>query len=245
MAVERITDYTRRIWTGLSADEPDPDMQAGDVIYYMDTSTCSIITGIPAPGSIDTADLPDVGGGGDPYEVARHFVARTLQEYVDEGTTSINNKAFMDMSTLRKVIIHNATGAFQQAFYGTSVSNVAFPKMTSVTNYLGSNNPQLYGLDFTAVSSLNSYAFTKNTKMNKLILRRTSAPVTLGNINVFSQTPFASGNAGGTLYVPSALIDSYQNATNWSTILAYPNNQIMPIEGSVYETQYVDGTPIQ
>ena len=64
MAVQRLTDYTRRIWTGLSTDGPDPDMQAGDVIYYMDTSTCSIITGIPAPGSIDTEDLPDVGGGG-------------------------------------------------------------------------------------------------------------------------------------------------------------------------------------
>ena len=64
MAVQRLTDYTRRIWVGLSTDEPDPDMQAGDVIYYMDTSTCSIITGIPAPGSIDTKDLPDVGGGG-------------------------------------------------------------------------------------------------------------------------------------------------------------------------------------
>ena len=69
MAVERLTDYTRRIWTGLSADEPDPDMQAGDVIYYMDTSTCSIITGIPAPGSIDTKDLPDVGGGGGGIEI--------------------------------------------------------------------------------------------------------------------------------------------------------------------------------
>ena len=64
MAVERLTDYTRRIWTGLAADAPDPDMQVGDVIYYMDTSTCSIITGIPAPGSIDTEELPDVGGGG-------------------------------------------------------------------------------------------------------------------------------------------------------------------------------------
>ena len=64
MAVERLTDYTRRIWTGLAADAPDPDMQAGDVIYYMDTSKCSIITGIPAPGSIDTIDLPDIGGGG-------------------------------------------------------------------------------------------------------------------------------------------------------------------------------------
>lgn len=76
MAVERLTDYTRRIWTGLSSDGPDPDMQAGDVIYYMDTSTCSIITGIPAPGSIDTADLPDIGGGGGGAGINLRLLAR-------------------------------------------------------------------------------------------------------------------------------------------------------------------------
>lgn len=244
MAVERLTDYTRRIWTALAADAPVPDMQVGDVIYYMDTSKCSIITGIPAPGSIDTADLPDIGGGGDPYEVARHFVAMNLQEYVDEGTTSIKNKAFMNISTLNKVIIHNVTGTFQQAFSGTAVRYVAFPKITSVTGYSGSDNQPLYGLDFTALSNLNGNAFNNDSNLNKLILRRTSAPVTLGNINVVNQTPFASGKTGGTLYVPAALIEAYQAATNWSVILAYSTNQILPIEGSIYETQYIDGTPI-
>lgn len=245
MAVERLTDYTRRIWTALGPDDPtEHDIQVNDIIYYMDSSECCVVTHVYPDGSIDCETLPDVGGGGDPYEVARHFVARNLQEYVDEGTTSINNKAFMDMSTLNKVIIHNATGTFQQAFSGTAVRYVAFPKMTSVTNYHGSNNSPLYGLDFTAVSNLNSYAFTNNSNMNKLILRRTSAPVTLGNINVYSQTPFASGRTGGTLYVPAALIDAYQAATNWSVILAYENNQIQPIEGSIYENQYIDGTPI-
>ena len=61
MAVERLTDYTRRIWTCLEADDPDLNMQVGDIIYYMDLSICAIITGIPAPGSINTWDLPDIG----------------------------------------------------------------------------------------------------------------------------------------------------------------------------------------
>lgn len=82
--------------------------------------------------------------------------------------------------------------------------------------------------------------------LNHVILR--GSPITvLANINAFSNTPFASGKAGGTLYVPSALISSYQSATNWSTIFGYGNgaqNQILPIEGSIYETQYADGTPI-
>lgn len=66
----------------------------------------------------------------------------------------------------------------------------------------------------------------------------------LQNIGAFTNTPFASGGAGGTLYVPSDMISAYQAASNWSTILGYANNQIKAIEGSYYETHYADGTPI-
>ena len=75
------------------------------------------------------------------------------------------------------------------------------------------------------------------------MLRKTSV-TTLGNVAHFDGTPFASGGTGGTLYVPQALIADYQAATNWSTILGYANNKILPIEGSIYKTQYADGTPI-
>ena len=88
--------------------------------------------------------------------------------------------------------------------------------------------------------------FSNDSNLTVLILRK-STVAALNNINGFANTPFASGKAGGTLYVPSALIDSYKSATNWSTLLAYGSgeqNQILPIEGSIYETQYADGTPI-
>lgn len=37
------------------------------------------------------------------------------------------------------------------------------------------------------------------------------------------------------LYVPSAQVAGYQAAANWSTILGYANNNILPVEGSPYE----------
>lgn len=80
--------------------------------------------------------------------------------------------------------------------------------------------------------------------LKAVVLRRTTGITPLGNINIFQNSPFASGGSGGTLYVPQALISTYQSATNWSTILGYANNQILPIEGSIYETQYADGTPV-
>ena len=65
MAVERLTDYTRRIWTALGPDAPEGhDFEVGDVIYYMDSSQCGIVTYVYPEGSIDVEFLPDVGGGG-------------------------------------------------------------------------------------------------------------------------------------------------------------------------------------
>lgn len=41
---------------------------------------------------------------------------------------------------------------------------------------------------------------------------------------------------GGKLYVPQALISAYQQHTKWATLLNNnPNNQILAIEGSIYE----------
>lgn len=87
-------------------------------------------------------------------------------------------------------------------------------------------------------------AFFSCTSLTVLVIRKPSV-YTLNNVNNFAGSPFASNGAGGTLYVPQSLISAYQSATNWSTILGYTNNQILPIEGSIYETQYADGTPIE
>lgn len=88
-----------------------------------------------------------------------------------------------------------------------------------------------------------NYIFRDCTKLETLILRGTSV-CSLSSTTSFDNTPFASGKTGGTLYVPQALISDYQDATNWSTILGYANNQILPIEGSQYETHHADGTVI-
>ena len=53
------TDYTRRIWTGLTTDDwGDADLREGDVIYLMDASECYV------GGEGQMYQLPDLGGGG-------------------------------------------------------------------------------------------------------------------------------------------------------------------------------------
>ena len=125
-----------------------------------------------------------------------------------------------------------------------SLVNLALPRGTSVYTQVFCECSNLEALDFGGEGGLLAAQALKDApKLNKLILRSSSLK-TLANTNAFDNTPFANGKAGGTLYVPSALVSSYQSATNWSTVLGYTNNQILPIEGSYYETHYADGTPI-
>ena len=53
----------------------------------------------------------------------------------------------------------------------------------------------------------------------------------------FNGTPFDDNPAGtgGTVYVPAALIESYQSATNWSALYAAGTCSFAAIEGSEYE----------
>lgn len=129
--------------------------------------------------------------------------------------------------------------------------NLAFP------NANGQNTNTFYGciklaiIDFGGQSTgpwFSQGSFNSCTNLSILILRNTNRIFSLSNINTFQNTPFASGKSGGILYVPQNLIDSYKNATNWSTILSYTKtdgetlqNQILPIEGSEWETKYGDG----
>lgn len=91
---------------------------------------------------------------------------------------------------------------------------------------------------------LGSNFFYNNQKLNTLILRNTSARTAFAGDPKFSMTQFKESGTGGTLYVPQSMISVYEADNDWNTLLSYSNNQILPIEGSIYETQYADGTPI-
>lgn len=94
-------------------------------------------------------------------------------------------------------------------------------------------------------------AFNTCSSLNVLVLRHTGI-TGLQSTNAFDNTSFASGGSGGTIYIPKALYDvlgtgsstDYKAATNWSTIDGYGTITWAIIEGSQYETAYVDGTSI-
>ena len=138
----------------------------------------------------------------------------------------------------------------QSMFSGCSnLELIVLPGAISIA-YQGTNNcSRLAAVDLgrsgpSAGNGILANAFGSCPMLTTIILRR-SALITLGNVNALSGTPFRSSGAGGTLYVPQALISAYQAAANWNTLLGYENNRILPIEGSVYENAYADGTPLE
>lgn len=128
------------------------------------------------------------------------------------------------------------------AVIGTVNNNAAITSFRACTN--------LATLDIDAVR-LRTQMLFGCTSLSTIILRHETVTA-LENINVFTQTPFDSSGSGGTIYVPSDLITSYQADSNWSTILGYTNNQIKSIESTHTDPNapidltlyYADGTPI-
>lgn len=229
------------------------DYGSGSVTYlgtrlYPYTFVRTSITEIHAPNLTHFTDAADGASSGVGTSVFRYCAALTVIDLPNLEYVGSGGYQFSDCTALKTVFLPIAYGG-QYMFSGcssleTAVIGVEDDSPSSMNGHAFENCTELHSVDLNTTRVYSS-EFNNASKLKTLVLRRADAISTLYNINAFNNTPFASGKTGGTLYVPSALIASYQAATNWSTILGYANNQILPIEGSVYETEYVDGTLIE
>lgn len=146
-------------------------------------------------------------------------------------------------------LIHLPNAGGQHMCEGDTALQTAVLSGSTVMNsftFLGCTALEIVDLK---TSKLSNGEFKNCTHLTTIILRnasvvtQTSAPFNSSN-GAFVGTPFASGGSGGTIYVPQALLETYPSATNWSAINTLGTVTWMPIEGSVYETKYADGTDI-
>ena len=112
-----------------------------------------------------------------------------------------------------------------------SVTEFRDNTVTTIGQYAFSYCTSLTSVDFPVVTSIAEYAFDRCSALTTLILRNTAQVATLGKTTAFNNTPIKNGT--GYIYVPSALVDSYKAATNWSTYA----NQFRALEDYT-----VDGT---
>lgn len=93
-------------------------------------------------------------------------------------------------------------------------------------------------IDINGKNGIPAQAFFGCYYATTLILRSDTL-VPLNNTSAFTNTGFAGYNSrNGQIYVPSALIESYKTATNWSTLYNQGHITFLPIEGSGYDIGY-------
>ena len=128
--------------------------------------------------------------------------------------TSIGLAAF-DSSALESIssplVIDIGESAFNDC---KSLKSADFPLVTNIGSGAFTNCKSLKSADFPLVTTINIGMFMGCIMFKSLILRADFVCV-LQNANAIANTPIASG--GGYIYVPSALIDTYKAASNWST----------------------------
>lgn len=203
--------------------------------------------------------------------VAAHaFDSKPITSVSGANVTDIKNAAFEYCTSLKSVNFPNLvsmTGTY--VFQGCSDLEVAhFPKLTttSANSYMfyklkssitgakaiivmpkaSSLGTKMFdrvfadkvdlGPDLSSLSRDLFYNNVEGVTVNTLILRRTADVVTSPNTDTIKGLK--------DVYVPSALVSTYEGASNWSTRVAAGKITFHAIEGSIYETKYADGTPI-
>ena len=199
------------------------------------------------------------GGGGGGGETLTGLIEGTVKEVTDEDVTTIRDYAFCKCEDLETAILPNATTVGTSAFQSckklkvvdlsnvttanTSVfagcialEEISLPKLGAVSTAMFSGSTSLKVVDLGAATVVGVSSLSSCSSLDTIVLRsNTLCELEYGSTSTLSGTCFDSEGSGGTLYVPQALIDSYEAATGWSTIIGYTNNQILPIEGSQYE----------
>lgn len=131
--------------------------------------------------------------------------------------TNLGEGAFGSCSNLKSANIplaNEIAAAFNNC---TALTELNAPSVTTIGANGLRNCSSLTRLDLPSVTRIRSYAFVGCSSLDTLILRNTSGIVTL-DINAFKYIEQTSKIAEGTgyVYVPSALVDGYKSATNWS-----------------------------
>lgn len=172
------------------------------------------------------------GGTNSESEELASFLANTMTVLDNSLVTTLRTRVCQTATKLITVNLPNVTSLGAYAFYQCSgLETVKLPKLTSVSTQVFYSCTKLRHADCGQLSALPAQTFNACSALTELILRKSTSICTLSNVNAINNSPIGKGT--GYIYVPSALVDSYKTATNWSTFA----NQFRALEDYT-----VDGT---
>lgn len=169
----------------------------------------------------------ETGGGGtnSESEELASFLANTMTVLDNSLVTTLRTRVCQAATKLITVNLPNVTSLGAYAFYQCSnLETVTLPKLTSISTQTWYMCQKLEYADCGQLGNIPAQTFASSTALKALILRKTNSICTLSNANAVSGSGIGKGT--GYVYVPSALIETYKTATNWSTFA----NQFRAIE---------------
>lgn len=218
-------------------------------------------------GFVSAVEGIQAGGGGDNLEMWNGILSKTCTEINLPGVTTISTvyRLFSQNSKLVSVYLPDLTFSDSQYMLAncsnletlytplltkvpayalensTKIKSVRFPKASIIDNAICRGCTALEYADFGNADHNQSVRFSQYAFQNctsfKVLVIRSNAVWTLYNVTVFANSPFAEGNTGGVLLVPSTRVNEYAEATNWSVLYGYGTNRFLPLEEYT-----VDGT---
>lgn len=150
-----------------------------------------------------------------------------LKNFRHKNVTAIGNYTFTGCTDIESIVLNRATGSGFQTFSGlTNLKELVIPSFTiSSPNQFFTCGNLLKLTDLGNIATINTAVGVASKPIYKyMILRRTSAISTLSATSVL-------GTSTPNVYVPNALISSYETATNWSTLAL----NFIALEGSRFE----------
>lgn len=239
----------------VNVDVPIKDEQSKTI----DITENGTITIAPDEGVVwneVTVNTAIESGGGE--DTLSQLWNKTLVRCSNDNVQELGNYFFANNPYLVSVDLPNVYRPYDYTFENcTNLTSVNLPKAIYVGPRSHSNNTSLTGVSYPSAATIYTGAFMNATMLkwvdigvttnfvrtqaflgcnsfDTLILRGNEVS-TLSNINNFNGGAFNVGGEGGTIYVPSALIEAYKTATNWSVLYEAGRCNFVAIEGSEYE----------
>lgn len=178
--------------------------------------SCESLTDLDLPNLVSTASYGECFSG-----------CRSLVNVNLPRLQRFSNGIFTDCTSLKSIylpeVINNVSNDYGGGHFTrcTALKLAVLPKLETIAASMFNSCSSLEYVDTSSVTSIANWAFERCNSLKGVILRNDRVVASL----ISSNYPFYGVNLDDRyIYVPSALISAYQEATNWSALYAqYPN----------------------
>lgn len=191
----------------------------GDIDALIDGSVVEIVSNVESVcdysfynrPSLVTADFPKAKTvGTNAFTNSKKLVSANFPL-----ATSVGKYCFQNCAALTNANLSSVSGVPTYLFQNCiALTTVNLSAAVNVDNYAFYGCSALAVVDLPLVTTISKSVFQGCSTLTALVLRSETA-VSLSATSSFTSTPIASGT--GYIYVPSALVDGYKAASNWST----------------------------